>query len=52
MAKAAEAHNIIEKPAWENESSMIFFLMENQKQACWHAVCGVKANKTLRVDIK
>ncbi len=29
MAKAAEAHNIIENTAWENESSISFFLMEN-----------------------
>jgi hypothetical protein len=32
MAKAAEAHNIIEKTAWENESSMNYFLMENQNK--------------------
>ncbi len=32
MAKAAEAHNIIEKAAWGNESSMNYFLMENQNK--------------------
>jgi hypothetical protein len=30
MAKAAEDQNIIEKPAWGNDSSMDYFLMENQ----------------------
>jgi hypothetical protein len=32
MVKAAEAHNIIEKTAWGNESSMNYFLVENQNK--------------------
>ena len=32
MVKAAENQNIIEKTAWENESSMNYFLMENQNE--------------------
>jgi hypothetical protein len=46
MAKAAENQNIIEKIAWGSESSLDYFLRENQKQVCWHTVCGVKCNKT------
>jgi hypothetical protein len=33
MAKAAENQNIIEKTAWGNESSINYFLMENQTNA-------------------
>ncbi len=32
MAKAAKAHNIIEKTSWGYESSMNYFLMENQNE--------------------
>jgi hypothetical protein len=32
MAKAAEDHNIIEKTAWENESSMNYYFTENQNK--------------------
>jgi hypothetical protein len=32
MAKAAEDQNIIEKTAWGNESSMKYFLVENQNK--------------------
>jgi hypothetical protein len=32
MAKAAESNDIIEKTAWGNESSMNYFLMENQNE--------------------
>ncbi len=32
MAKAAEAHNVIEKTAQGNESSVNYFLMENQNK--------------------
>jgi hypothetical protein len=52
MAKAAEDQNIIEKTAWGNESSMIFFIYGKSKRACCHPVCGVECNKTLQVDIK
>jgi hypothetical protein len=32
MGKAAEDQNIIERTAWGNESSMNYFLMENQNK--------------------
>ncbi len=49
MAKAAEAHNIIEKTAWGNESSMNYFLMENQKERA--GIQSVVSNATKHYNL-
>jgi hypothetical protein len=48
MAQSAEINDLIEKTDWGNESSMKYFLMENQ--ACWHTVSSIECNKTLRSE--
>ena len=49
MAKAAESNDIIEKPAWGNESSMNYFLIENQNK---HAgIQSVVSNATNHYDL-
>jgi hypothetical protein len=48
-AKAAEDQNIIEKTAWGNESSMDYFLMENQNE---HAgIQSVVSNATKHYEL-
>ncbi len=44
MVKAAEDQNIIEKIAWINESSMNYFLMENQNE--YAGIHSVVSNAT------
>ena len=49
MMKAAEAYNIIEKTAWGNESSMNYFLMENQKECA--GIQSVVSNTTKHYEL-
>ncbi len=49
MAKTAENQNIIEKTAWGNESSLDYFLMENQNECA--GIQSVVSNATKHYEL-
>ncbi len=49
MVKAAENQNIIEKTAWGNESSINYFLMENQNNCA--GIQSVVSNATNHYEL-